>query len=342
MLALFPKRITWVPARGHLTGTKAREFTQRSRSFLYGALGYAAASLVGVSRVSFYENGIVSVNLPISRQVVGTMATRTTHPLFLRRLGDLLSKVADRPFIVDNPYAWLTKTEVLERLGSLGHAELIGKTTSCSSVRPQTKAQPLCGCCSQCLDRRFAVLAADLAAFDPGDRYKVDLFLGVRAGQDDRTMAHDWTRTARELATMAPGDIAARFGAELADVAAGYPDRPASQVMSDAFQMYRRHGSAVDRVAKAALSEMADAILNGAVPAGSLLAAILQSGVEPAPEPIGGRAATRTTASPISEHPIFPLRLVFHPDAGPDLRIKGLGEFSGAYLVPRRKSEDVP
>ena len=44
---LFPKRVLWVPARGHLIGVKARETTQRSRSFLYGALGYAAASLVG-------------------------------------------------------------------------------------------------------------------------------------------------------------------------------------------------------------------------------------------------------------------------------------------------------
>ena len=101
----FPARITWVPARGHLVGVTARETTQRSRSFLYAALGYAAASLVGLSRISFYENGIVSLNLPISRQVIGTMATRTTHPLFLERAAELLSKVADQPFAIDNPYA---------------------------------------------------------------------------------------------------------------------------------------------------------------------------------------------------------------------------------------------
>ena len=322
---LFPKRVTWVPARGHLIRVKARETTQRSRSFLYGTLGYAAASLVGVSRLSFYENGIVSVNLPISRQVVGTMATRTTHPLFLRRLGELLSKVADRSFVVDNPYAWLTKTEVLERLGNLSGADLIEKTTSCSSVRPQTREQPLCGCCSQCLDRRFAVLAADLAAFDPGNRYRVDLFLGVRKDQDDRTMAHDWTRKAQDLETVTLLDVAARFGAELADVAAGYPDRPPGQVVSDAFQMYRRHGVAVGRVTRAALQEMTDHILKGTVPAGSLLAAILQSGVQPAPEPIGDVAGGQDELLPDLEPPIFPLRLVFDQDAGPFLHIKGLG-----------------
>ncbi len=34
-------------------------------------------------RPPLYENGIISHNLPISGQVVGTMATRTTHPLSL-------------------------------------------------------------------------------------------------------------------------------------------------------------------------------------------------------------------------------------------------------------------
>jgi hypothetical protein len=32
-----------------------------------------------------------------------------------------------------------------------------------------------CGCCSQCLDRRFAVLAAHAADHDPVEMYKVEL-----------------------------------------------------------------------------------------------------------------------------------------------------------------------
>ena len=74
----------------------------------------------------------------------------------------------------------MTKTEVLERLHNLGASELIGKTTSCSSVRLRTRDEPLCGCCSQCLDRRFAILAAGLQSFDPAERYEVDLFLDGR------------------------------------------------------------------------------------------------------------------------------------------------------------------
>jgi hypothetical protein len=127
-------------------------------------------------------------------------------------------------------------------------------------------------------------------------------------------------------------DFAARFGAELAEVAAGNPARPAGQVMSDAFQMYRRHGIVVDRVAKAALGEAGDHILNTAVPAGSLLAAILQSGVVPTPESVGDVVGDEDEPRLDPEHPIFPLRLIFHADAGPTLHIKGLGEFRGAHL----------
>ena len=36
--------------------------------------------MLGLNRVHFYENGIISLNLPVCAQVVGGRATRTTHP----------------------------------------------------------------------------------------------------------------------------------------------------------------------------------------------------------------------------------------------------------------------
>lgn len=332
LAGLFPGRITWVPARGRLVGGEAPETTQRSRSFLYAALGYAAASLVGVARLSFCENGIVSLNLPISRQVIGTMATRTTHPLFLRRLGELLSKVGGAPFAIDNPYAWQTKTEVLQRLDNLGRSDLVAATTSCSGVRHRSNEHPLCGCCSQCLDRRFAALAAGIAAADPIDRYEVELFLGVRTRAQDRTMANDWFRNARTWATMPLERFAERFGAELADVAYAYPDRPVGQVLSDAFQMCRRHGSAVDRVAQEAIGENARPILDQDLPAGSLLASLLAPSKTLEPERLMPEAGQEDIPPTDGRHSIFPLRLVYDPDRGPLLRIAGLGEFAGAHV----------
>lgn len=325
----FPKRITWVPARGHLVGADARETTQRSRSFLYAALAYAAASLVDVDGIRFYENGVVSLNLPFSRQVVGSMATRTTHPLFLRRLRRLLSRVAERPITVENPYAWLTKTEVLHRLHGLGAADLIGQTTSCSSVRLRTRFEPLCGCCSQCLDRRFAALAAGVQADDPADRYEVDLFLGDRPRANDRTMAHDWVRSALAMERTTLRDFAARYAAELADVAAGYPDRLPGEVASDAYLMLHRHGTAVRRVAEAAIGELAPTILDS-VPRGSLLGSLIGASLQ---EPAESTDAIQDEGPEFDAgQSLFPLRLVYDPEGGPGLRIKGLGDFRGAHL----------
>lgn len=326
----FFTRVEWVPARGRLIGVEARETTQRSRSFLYVALGFAAASLVGLSGISLYENGIVSLNLPISRQVIGTMATRTTHPRFLNQAATLLSRVAEAPFTVTNPFAWLTKAEVLERLRSLGSIDLIGKTTICSGVRARTREEPLCGCCSQCLDRRFAVLAADVAAFDPAHRYEVDLFMGVRDTPRERTMANDWTRSGLGMSRISLAEFAVRFGAELADVAAGYPDRAYPYVVSEAFHMHRRHGQAVRRVAETALAGMAGGILDGTVPSDSLLGSLLRSGATPRLDMPVAESEVETALDGSAS--IFPLRLVFDPAAGPLLLIRGLGEFRGAHL----------
>jgi hypothetical protein len=54
-------------------------------SFLYAALACVVARLFGKTRIRFFENGVVSINLPISEQVVGARATRTTHPVVLER-----------------------------------------------------------------------------------------------------------------------------------------------------------------------------------------------------------------------------------------------------------------
>ncbi|MGA8025786.1 MAG: hypothetical protein WB992_01485, partial [Bryobacteraceae bacterium] len=69
-----------VPIWAHQRGSGGREYTQRSRSFLYACMAFAVSRVFGLNRSRFYENGVVSLNLPISEQVVGTRATRTTHP----------------------------------------------------------------------------------------------------------------------------------------------------------------------------------------------------------------------------------------------------------------------
>ena len=93
-------------------------------------------------------------------QVVGAKATRTTHPKTIRGFEALLSLVAGRRFQVDNAFLWKTKSDVVELIAKAGCAELIAESISCTHTWDITNEQSHCGYCSQCIDRRFAVMAA--------------------------------------------------------------------------------------------------------------------------------------------------------------------------------------
>ncbi|MEO1512093.1 MAG: 7-cyano-7-deazaguanine synthase, partial [Planctomycetota bacterium] len=152
----------------------SRESTHRTRSFFFAAVCAGLVVLWGLDRVRFYENGIVSMNLPISGQVVSTRATRSTHPQVLTLMTRLFSRVFGRPIRVDNPLFWKTKTEVVAQIRDLGAADLIRQSRSCGAARELTKMHSHCGVCSQCIDRRFAMLAAGVAEHDPASSYEVD------------------------------------------------------------------------------------------------------------------------------------------------------------------------
>ena len=69
-------RLLHVPVTMRMRTGSNRETTHRSRSFFFAAMGIAAASMFGRDRLHFYENGVVSINLPPSGQAVGARARR--------------------------------------------------------------------------------------------------------------------------------------------------------------------------------------------------------------------------------------------------------------------------
>jgi 7-cyano-7-deazaguanine synthase in queuosine biosynthesis len=177
--ARFPQKLMHVPVLVTRQGPlRAQEYTQRSRSFLYAALVCVVTRLFGRSEFRFYENGVVSINLPISEQVVGARATRSTHPLVLNHSPKFFSAAVGKPIDVDNPFVWKTKGDVVRSIVDHGCGGLIKHTVSCTRVYDITKLHTHCGCCSQCLDRRFAILAANAADHDPVEMYKVELLTG--------------------------------------------------------------------------------------------------------------------------------------------------------------------
>jgi hypothetical protein len=82
---------------------------------------------------------------------------------------------------IENPFIWKTKGDVVRSIVDHGGGPLIKHTVSCTRTYDITRLHTHCGCCSQCLDRRFAVFAANAAEHDPVEMYKVELLVGAGA-----------------------------------------------------------------------------------------------------------------------------------------------------------------
>ena len=268
----FPGRVLQIHVAANRVGGEAREATQRSRSFLFAALGQVVARMFGAHQQNFFENGIIGHNLPLSPQVVGTMATRTTHPLALRKLEHLMMLVGDGSgAAIRNPYQWLTKTDVVRRIAEHDAADQIRHAVSCTSIREQNTLHTHCGACSQCLDRRFAMLAAGLAAEDPSEMYGTDVLFGPREKDRSRTMALEWTRHAVRLAGIDDHAFMSTFGQELMRIASGYPDQRRADLMRRILDLHRRHGGLVVAVLERAIRDNADRLARHEFPEGALV-----------------------------------------------------------------------
>jgi Queuosine biosynthesis protein QueC len=278
-------RMLHVPVWAHLKGSLGREPTHRTRSFLFAALGAVTAELLDRERICFFENGVVSLNLPPVAQVVGARATRTTHPQALAGFRRLLSGALGHPFDVSNPFAWMTKSEVIDRISQNGCSDLIGHTRSCTRVHAMKKLHPHCGTCSQCIDRRFAILAAGQEGEDPADAYNVDLLLGEREAGPDREMALAFVRSASIVNQLTDVAFFKHYGETSRIV--GFFQEPANTVAGRIFGLYRRHAASVCRVFDKAIEANASKIREGSLPTNCLLSLIVgqrgEGGIYPMP-----------------------------------------------------------
>ncbi|MEH6527398.1 MAG: 7-cyano-7-deazaguanine synthase [Sneathiella sp.] len=219
------------------------EGTHRTRSFLFATLAMTIATVFGKDRISFYENGVVSLNLTPVGNVVGTRATRTTHPQTLTRFGSFFSHVFSKPLRVDNPFFWRTKKEVVEKISRLGLADQIAHTRSCADVHNQTKQYPHCGRCSQCIDRRFAILSAGLERYDPEEAYFVDLMRGSRKAVQDKEVALSYVRSALAFDTLSSIQLEQDFPTVFAVIQ--YLDEKPGTALELISNLLKRHGAGI-------------------------------------------------------------------------------------------------
>jgi hypothetical protein len=248
-----------------------KEFTQRTRSFLYASLAAIVARVFDLWRISFYENGVVSINLPISSQVVGGRATRTTHPRILNGFSSIFTAIFEKSFIVENPFLWMTKAQVVQSIREAGCGDLIKHSVSCTHVWEMTKLKTHCGVCSQCIDRRFATLSAGCSDNeDPEEMYEVDLLRGERKSGDNRTMLESYVQTAKRVKDMSEATFFSEFG-EVHRVTQQIQGMSVDEAASRILDLYKRHATEVCGVITSGIRGHAQDISDGTLPSSSLL-----------------------------------------------------------------------
>lgn len=139
-----------------------KEDTTRSRSLMFFAHAILLASGMG-NPVTLYvpENGVISLNIPLTVHRSGSLSTRTTHPHFMGMLKQLLANMG-LPIAIVNPYQFKTKGEMIRDCQALQFLkENVKWTMSCSHPdlgRYAGDPHPShCGCCLPCTIRRAAI-----------------------------------------------------------------------------------------------------------------------------------------------------------------------------------------
>ncbi len=154
---------------------KLQERSQRSRSFLFTALGAITAIMHGQRTIEIFESGVGAINLPLMAGMVGSKATRSSHPEFLRQMSKLASLVADSEVEFALPFKDRTKSEIVKALAGADLQGFAASTASCVGFPLRHSKQKQCGLCPACIFRRGALRFTGIQ--EPEDAYKYD-FLG--------------------------------------------------------------------------------------------------------------------------------------------------------------------
>ncbi len=165
----YPSRVQRFPFSCSLHGERAAEETQRTRIFLYTCIAYSLLPLIDEKEINVFENGMTSINFSKRQDMMNARASRTTHPKTINLLETLFSTISSKPVKINHPFFTLTKTDVFNKIKQYGKIDYLNSTITCTktfNVSKKESPSTHCGECSQCIDRRFASIAAGLEDYD--------------------------------------------------------------------------------------------------------------------------------------------------------------------------------
>lgn len=150
-------QIWLTPPKGE---SRASEISTRGRSMLFICLGVVIANGMGANSLIIPENGLISLNIPLTNSRLGSFSTRTTHPYFIYLMRKLLLTLKISVNI-ELPYRFNTKGEMIVNSSNYEFIrQNLDATISCShpgASRFSKKSPNLhCGYCYPCLIRRAA------------------------------------------------------------------------------------------------------------------------------------------------------------------------------------------
>jgi hypothetical protein len=115
--------------------------------------------------------------------------------------------------------------------------------------------------CSQCIDRRIAILGAGAASYDPDSDYERDVLLGPREDGYQRNMAVNYARHSTELARLSDAAFAQLYNLELTRAVRGSPNP--SGLAQQIIDLHKRHAETVCRVLQGEVESHARDLLTG-------------------------------------------------------------------------------
>ena len=226
----------------------AREETQRSRMFLFSSIAFAICVCYEKKEFYIYENGVTSINLPKQGDSINARSSRTTHPKTIGLLREFF-RLFENEFDIITPYYNMTKSDVVELFHKYSETAIISSAVSCSATRNKPKDSfTHCGCCSQCIDRLFAMYAADLDKYDV--EYADDIIKHI---PDDQTTQHLYNSLRLACAELGRSkeELFEHFTDEISDVMKYWPGDNPDDKLEEIYELFGRFGDSVLKAIKA-------------------------------------------------------------------------------------------
>jgi len=142
------------------------EMSTRARSLVFFSFAVLAASALRSTteepvEIIVPENGFISLNIPLDPLRLGSLSTKTTHPVYMSAIQEIWDAVGIQARLAF-PYWDRTKGELMHQCADRAKLEnLVGSSISCGKYQRHNLMH--CGHCFPCLIRRAAFLKAEMA-----------------------------------------------------------------------------------------------------------------------------------------------------------------------------------